>query len=170
MTIIAADSEPVEPVVDVDEVILHAGERFDVEITISDSFELGSTHWIRADTLESREQGYQNGIRAILYIADPNDSDPLDPDSIHDPPTDIATTSDHNTKLTYNCYSRNEAERGGCFPVSALKVKDGAMSYASKTAAEGSAAPMEAHVIDWQFRCACFINMISTADSLVYLS
>lgn len=58
MRVIAADSEPVKPY-DVDEVILHAAERFDVEITIPSTFVGGERLWIRADTLESSIQGYQ---------------------------------------------------------------------------------------------------------------
>ncbi len=58
MTVVAADSEQVQPY-NVDEVILHAAERFDVEITIPPNTSIGSTYWIRADTLESEKQGYQ---------------------------------------------------------------------------------------------------------------
>ena len=58
MRVIAADSEPVKPY-DVDEVILHAAERFDVEITVPSTFVGGERLWIRADTLESSIQGYQ---------------------------------------------------------------------------------------------------------------
>ena len=58
MTIIAADSEQVQPR-EVDEVILHAGERFDVEIFIPPEMKDGERFWIRADTLESKIQGYQ---------------------------------------------------------------------------------------------------------------
>jgi FtsP/CotA-like multicopper oxidase with cupredoxin domain len=57
MTIVAADSEPVVPY-EVDEVILHSAERFDVEIDIPLDM-ANTTVWIRADTLESIEQGYQ---------------------------------------------------------------------------------------------------------------
>ena len=57
MTIIAADSEPVVPY-EVDEVILHSAERFDVEIDIP--LDMANKRvWIRADTLESKVQGYQ---------------------------------------------------------------------------------------------------------------
>ena len=61
MTIVAADSEPVEPF-EVDEVILHTGERFDVEIAIPSNTAGGKTFWIRADTLESVKQGYEVSI------------------------------------------------------------------------------------------------------------
>ena len=57
MTIVAADSEPVVPY-EVDEVILHSAERFDVEIDIPLDM-VNTTVWIRANTLESIEQGYQ---------------------------------------------------------------------------------------------------------------
>jgi len=61
MRIVAADSEPVEPY-EVDEVILHAGERFEVEISVPTEFKGGESFWIRADTLESTKQGYQASL------------------------------------------------------------------------------------------------------------
>ena len=93
MTVVAADSEPVEHV-ETDEIILHAAKQFDVIIEIPPDAELGTTSWIRADTLESRKQGYQNGIRTILYIVDPNAS-PVASDGVPDPNIPIETTTDH---------------------------------------------------------------------------
>ena len=58
MEIVAADSEPVKPYV-VDEVILHAAERFDVVVAIPPDTPTNTSMWIRADTLESVNQGYQ---------------------------------------------------------------------------------------------------------------
>ena len=58
MQVVAADSEPVHPY-EVDEVILHTAERFDVLITIPSEYVHGDRFWIRADTLESTVQGYQ---------------------------------------------------------------------------------------------------------------
>jgi hypothetical protein len=40
-------------------VIVHAAERFDVEISIPADLTVGERFWIRADTLESTLQGYQ---------------------------------------------------------------------------------------------------------------
>ena len=45
MTLIAADSEPVEHV-ETDEIILHAAERFDVIVKIPDDAEIGSTRFV----------------------------------------------------------------------------------------------------------------------------
>ena len=155
MTVIATDSEPVEPVV-ADEIIVHAAERFDVEVTIPSNVSIGSTSWIRADTLERRDQGYQNGIRAIMHVVDPNSSDPTDLMTVLDPDAAIETNIDHKTRLTYNCYSHAEANEksgdGGCLPVSALRLREGVVSHAAKTAAEAAVSPFEAHIIDWQFR------------------
>ena len=155
MTIIAADSEPVEPV-EVDEIIVHAAERFDVEVTIPNDAPIGSTSWIRADTLERRDQGYQNGIRAILHVVDPNNTNPVDANKVPDPDASIETNIDHKTRLTHNCYSFTESNEisgeGGCLPVSALHLQEGTVSYASKAAAEAAVVPFEAHIIDWQFR------------------
>lgn len=65
MNIISADSEPVEPY-KVDEVILHAAERFDVEIQIPGNLVNGDRFWIRADTLESAIQGYQVSMCLVI--------------------------------------------------------------------------------------------------------
>ena len=125
MKIVAADSEPVEPV-HVDEVFIHAAERFDVEVTIPDNWD--ESFWIRADTLESAYQGYQNGIRAILKVSsgDNNDHDSPGPENIYDPTNDdiksyIERSQDH---LTMNCFERNTFERapygGRCVDISTL--------------------------------------------------
>jgi hypothetical protein len=154
MTLVAADSEPIEPV-EVDEVILHAAERFDVRITIPEDSEIGSRSWIRADTLESRAQGYQNGIRAILHIVDPNESTSVVSDAVPDPNNPIETTFDHRERLTYNCYSRVEAleasNDGGCLPVSVLPLESGGTSHGAVEAAKAASAPVETHIVDWQF-------------------
>ena len=68
MMVISADSEPVKPY-KVDEVILHAAERFDVEIAIPSDFVGGERLWIRADTLESSEQGYQVRMPCFYVIS-----------------------------------------------------------------------------------------------------
>ncbi|VEU38467.1 unnamed protein product [Pseudo-nitzschia multistriata] len=123
-TIVAADSEPVEPYV-VDEVILHTAERFDVEIEVPANAKVGSTSWIRADTLESFEQGYKNGIRAILYIVDDEDEQPFKDEEVLDPLLPIATEYNSLDRVTMNCLSTYEAEEkgpnGGCIPITKLR-------------------------------------------------
>ena len=46
LTVVAADSEPVYPVV-MDEVILHTAERFEVEVTIPQNAAVGESWWIK---------------------------------------------------------------------------------------------------------------------------
>ncbi len=127
MTITAADSHPVVPY-EVDEIILHTAERFDVEVKISESWESGDVFWIRADTLESRKHGYQNGVRAILHVVD-NMAEVIDlrDDDIMDPTdniTEASTPVEHRN--TMNCYSNVEREEaakngiGACLPITAL--------------------------------------------------
>ena len=127
MRIVAADSEPVEPV-HVDAVFLHLAERFDVEVSIPDGWDDGESFWIRADTIESAYQGYQNGIRAILKVSSDgyNDHDSLGPENIYDPTNDdikssIERSQDH---LIMNCFERKTFERsrfgGRCLDVSTL--------------------------------------------------
>eukprot|EP00985_Skeletonema_marinoi_P034451 scaffold43980_cov234-Skeletonema_marinoi.AAC.1 len=84
MTILAADSESVEPVV-VNEVFLHTAERFDVEITIPNDWVEGDSFWIRADSTESFYQGYQNGIRSILKVVDQDSSGSENAFDLNDP-------------------------------------------------------------------------------------
>lgn len=124
MTVLATDSENVRPML-VDEVILHTAERFDVEINIPEEFQNKSV-WIRADTLESREQGYQNGIRAILHIDQTiNEYEGnIGESSLSDPKTPIESTFKVEHRKTMNCYSRLEKEKasngGECLPITSL--------------------------------------------------
>ncbi len=60
MKIVAVDSLPVVPY-EVNELIIHIAERFDVEVDIPLDMAKKSL-WIRADTLESEVQGYQVSI------------------------------------------------------------------------------------------------------------
>ena len=128
MKVVAADSEPVEPV-HVDEVFIHTAERFDVEVTIPDDWDDGESFWIRADTLESAYQGYQNGIRAILKVSKDDDQyhDHDAPgDIIYDPTNDDIKSSVERSKdhLILNCFERETFERapygGRCVDISTL--------------------------------------------------
>jgi len=131
MKIVAADSSPVDPY-EVDEVILHNGERFDVEITIPDTLNPLDSFWIRADTQEARKHGYENGIRAILNIVDTmEEANILDDHIVMDPRADIRKAKTSVVKyVTMNCYSKLEtvkaAERkkGGCLPITKLRARD----------------------------------------------
>ncbi len=128
MTVVAADSSPVAPY-RVDEVIMHNAERFDVEIKIPDDLVPGDTFWIRADTLESRNHGYQNGVRAILYVVDNIDeTNALYDEDIMDPTGDIAKAPiPAEERISMNCYSNMEIEfafknkEGACLPITALE-------------------------------------------------
>lgn len=150
LTIIAADSEPVIPY-EVDEVILHAAERFDVMLTVPENAVVGMTSWIRADTLESRAQGYQNGIRAILRVASPGE-DPIRDEDVSDPEKPIATLADPTERVTMNCYSRVEKEgsgpKGGCLPITDLKY-NGNAEYGSIAKSDNN--EYEVHTIDFEF-------------------
>lgn len=133
MRVVAADSEPVEPVI-VDEVFLHVAERFDVEITIPQDWAEGDSTWIRADTAESTYQGYQNGIRAILSVVS---NDRLTKSSgsefsidreVNDPEADIRSpTVRGDNHLTLNCFEREpfrgDSPGGRCLPITTLSHK-----------------------------------------------
>ena len=111
LTVVAADSNPIEPYT-VDSIVLHVGERFDVEVSIQDLAE-GESFWIAADTLESQLQGYQNGIRAIMRVSN-NES--LTYDDVLDPSTSVkvSNTVKEDVKVL-NCYHADY-----CIPVTAL--------------------------------------------------
>ena len=152
MKIIASDSEPVETVV-VNEVFLHAAERFDVEVTIPDDWAAGQSFWIRADTVESAHQGYQNGIRAILKVASGDDNETseqtYDPDS-GDIRSPVERSPDH---ITMNCFNRKTFERtpqrGTCLPITALSHEQSSISQSKSYVNEDEA---KVHFIDshWQ--------------------
>ena len=119
LTVVAADSQPVEAYT-VDEIILHVGERFDVEVIVHDDLQIGESFWIRADTLESQTQGFQNGIRAILRVSDqlsiPSDDDVLDPTETIDTFTAryFAYGVDRDRTIL-NCHHAT-----GCLPITSL--------------------------------------------------
>ena len=139
LTIVASDSHPVIPYT-VDEVILHNGERFDVEVSIPTNLKAGDVFWIRADTLEGRKYGYQNGIRAILHIVEDMDSVlTFSNDDIMDPRENIAQGSiPVEERKTMNCYSNLEKEEGAkngfgsCLPIHSLQSLDTDMPQSDK--------------------------------------
>jgi len=125
MKVVAADSEPVESLL-VDEVFIHTAERFDVEVTIPDYWDNGESFWIRADTIETSYQGYQNGIRAILKVFSDGNNDNVFPEHVYDPingdiKSSVERSQDH---LTLNCFERKTFERapyrGRCVDISIL--------------------------------------------------
>jgi len=164
LTIVAADSEPVNPVV-ADEVILHTAERFDVEVTIPQDAAVGDSWWIKADTLESTWQGYPNGIRAVLHVVDPS-SLLLPPigegrkrkhlANIPDPAEPIERNTNLESLTTLNCYSSKLSEaaktngRGGCLPITYLRPNVSAKNK-ELPVAPASSVPPEVHTVDFEF-------------------
>lgn len=131
LSIIATDSSAVKFDSNssvVDEIILHNAERFDVEITIPHTVEVGSSFWIRADTLESRKQGYENGIRGILHVVE--DMTKVQPSNfVADPKESIRRPPlTAEERKTMNCFSKGEQEYskhhgvGGCYPIEVLQA------------------------------------------------
>lgn len=133
MKILATDSNPVKSdpkYTNVDEVIMHNAERFDVEIEIPQDLEPGTSIWIRADTLEARKMGYESGIRGILHVvAQEQDVETMVDNDIADPKGDIKNPPKPVEELvTMNCYSKLEKEaakasgKGGCHNIETLEV------------------------------------------------
>lgn len=132
MQIVATDASQVKRNTNstiVDEVIIHVGERIDVEIDIPQ--EPGTRIWIRADTLEHKDAlGKVNGIRGILNVvsSDEEIEDIID-DDISDPEEDIINSPTPVEDLvTMNCYSKHEIEaaketgKGGCHSIDTMEV------------------------------------------------
>ena len=123
MTIVGADSEPVEPVT-VNEVFLHAAERFDVEVTVPRDWE--GSFWIRADTVESVYQGYQNGVRSILSVSTADSGLFSHPSiAVDDPKEDIRTPINRDEDhVVMNCFERQTFDgrryRGRCLQITSL--------------------------------------------------
>jgi FtsP/CotA-like multicopper oxidase with cupredoxin domain len=163
-SILATDSSAVKfdsNVSVVDEIIVHNAERFDVEITVPRTVEVGSSFWIRADTLESRKQGYENGIRGILHVVEDVTEAHL-PSNVADPTENIRRSSlSTEERKTMNCFSKGERayakiyQIGGCYPIEVLQADIDAKdlnhrlesdSHAfSMVDFDASAAPLHAH-------------------------
>jgi len=99
------DSQPVEAYT-VDEVVVHVGERFDVEVNIFNDVEEGEGYWIRASSLESQSQRFENGIRAIMRVSDLQ-SIPLDEDVPDPGESVVAQMSKHRDEKILNCHAPN---------------------------------------------------------------
>ncbi|KAL7538702.1 hypothetical protein ACHAXR_009429 [Thalassiosira sp. AJA248-18] len=139
LTVVAADSQPIEAYT-VDEIVLHVGERFDVEVLIYDGID-GERFWLRVDTLESQSQGFQNGVRAIMRVSDAQ-SIPLDED-VPDPLQSIVSPqSKYRDTKTLNCHSTT-----GCIPITAL-------SPLGTNHAEAHNIQTEIHTVDFSFQPA----------------
>lgn len=111
LTVVAADSNPIEPYT-VDSIVLHVGERFDVEVSTNDLTD-GESYWIVADTLESRLQGYQNGIRAIMRVS--SDDTLISDDALDLLSSITESKSVEEGAKVLNCYNADN-----CIPVTAL--------------------------------------------------
>lgn len=142
LTVVAADSEPVEAFT-VDEVVVHVGERFDVEIYVYDDLYEGESFWIRADTLEPQSQGYQNGIRAIMRVS----TDQLIPLLVNDAdvadPTQSIQTTRVNDAKTLNCHTEKPS---GCVAITALSPLKGS-NVVTETTTES-----KIHTVDTYFQ------------------
>lgn len=185
MKILAADSETVEPVV-VNEVFLHTAERFDVEITIPNDWVEGDSFWIRADSVESAYQGYQNGIRSILKVVDNNNTSEyvnVNANDLSDPIESIKSPLERkNDHLTMNCYNRatfDGAPNGGrCLPISTLSRSQASLNRKNESKISKEHPP-NVHYIDSHFQPypqvstadrVCMHGMISCLTSLTHLS
>ena len=140
LTVVAADSNPIEQPYTVDSVVLHVGERFDVEVSIPDLAE-SESFWIAADTLESQLQGYRNGIKAIMRVS--ND-ETLSNDDVLDPPTSDVVTKDSKV---LNCYHADN-----CIPVTALSTEAESRLEFKSEGDEGTAS--EIHLVETHFQSA----------------
>lgn len=115
---------------------------------------IGSSLWIRADTLESRHQGYSNGIRALLHIVESEDDiASIDINTITDPLEPIEKAGSVEDKLTMNCYSKNEivnaGPNGGCLPIMELQRRQNDIEHYDFDSSDDNA---DVHLIDFDSR------------------
>ena len=99
LTVVGTDGYWLEPVKDVDYIIIHTGERYDFLLNATNKDGL-SDYWMRAETLEIDRSGagppYQSlghVAEAILHYKQPGDSD--DPD-VNVPSTQYQTIKDNS--------------------------------------------------------------------------
>ena len=123
----------------------------------------GDTFWIRADTLENRKHGYQNGIRAILHIAGNNI---VDNDNVMDPGEDIVKAQQPaEERRTMNCYSNLEREvttqtgKGSCLSITTLRSQNTAQNHINKTSLDkknnaSNTVPFAVRTVDFDFNPA----------------
>lgn len=152
MKVIAADSELVEPVV-VNEVFLHVAERFDVEVTIPEDWDNGKSFWIRADTVESAYQGYQNGVRAVLSVSSNEGSLFSRSNEVNDPEDNIRSPLGRNEDhVTMNCFERKTFDGapylGRCLKITALTQNQSMNRRMERYSEE----PPEVHFVDSHFQ------------------
>eukprot|EP00586_Coscinodiscus_wailesii_P014596 CAMPEP_0172493336 /NCGR_PEP_ID=MMETSP1066-20121228/24733_1 /TAXON_ID=671091 /ORGANISM="Coscinodiscus wailesii, Strain CCMP2513" /LENGTH=1154 /DNA_ID=CAMNT_0013263443 /DNA_START=206 /DNA_END=3670 /DNA_ORIENTATION=- len=134
MRVVAADSSPVPEELVVDDVIVHTAERFDVLVDIPEDA-VGGDYWIRAETLESRRQGYRHGMKVKLTVQDlvseDDESDDMvkkeDNMTISEIEGEANDRLEHyenavSSKVTINCYSAYESSLSpdACLPLTAL--------------------------------------------------
>jgi len=142
LTVVAVDSQPIEPF-SVDQLVIHVGERFDVEIFIFGDLNDGEQFWIRADTLEPTSQGFMNGIRAILQVSSSVESTLLDEEDVLDPPQNIASTMTNGKEVaTLNCHGSP-----GCIPITNLSPLI-IQADDDKGGSKDDAAGSEVHTVD----------------------
>eukprot|EP00957_Ditylum_brightwellii_P146101 11124138-Ditylum_brightwellii.AAC.1 len=104
MVVIATDSTPVEPY-EVDAVILHTAECFDVELIVPLDIPDGSNFIIHADTLESHSIGFNNGIQSVLHVTNAFKTSQSE-DKI-DRKNDPQTKAMPKHQKVLNCYSQS---------------------------------------------------------------
>eukprot|EP00957_Ditylum_brightwellii_P147517 11233813-Ditylum_brightwellii.AAC.2 len=114
---IITDSTPIGPY-EVDAVILHTAEHFDVELIVPLDIPNSSNFIIHADTLESRSIGFNNGVQSVLHATNTFEVSQSE-DKIYyknDPQTKIMP---HHQKVL-NFYSLSNNATDGCLPLTVL--------------------------------------------------
>ena len=103
LTVVGTDGYWLEPVKDVDYIIIHTGERYDFLLNATNTHGLINDYWMRAETLEINTGGpeppYQSlghVAEAILHYKQPGESD--DPD-VNVPSTQYKGIKDHSPPI-----------------------------------------------------------------------
>ena len=133
LTVVATDGYWLEPVKDVDYIIIHTGERYDFLLSATNT-DGPNDFWMRAETLEVNIRGsgppYQtlgHAAEAVLHYKQPGDSD--DPD-VNVPSTQYEEIKDNSPPI--ECTSTNPCRAVNCpfldfhpsYNITCVNVKD----------------------------------------------
>ena len=132
LTVVGTDGYWLEPVEDVDYIIIHTGERYDFLLTATNT-DGSNDYWMRAETLEADLSGrppYQslgNVAEAILHYKQPGDSD--DPD-VNVPSTQYEDIKESSPPI--ECTTTNPCKAVNCpfedfhtsYSITCVNVKD----------------------------------------------
>ena len=115
LTVVATDGYWIEPIEDVDYIIIHSGERYDFLLHAKNSPQL-KNYWIRAETLEIEWMGARPPYKSLGHVAEAilhytQDGDSDDPD-VNVPSNDYERIK--NASSPIECTNRDPCKAVNC--------------------------------------------------------